>query len=45
VPLWTWCFRAELCTLFEIDPPRSAAVLIEVLGEEFDGVLGCDCFT
>jgi len=45
VLLWTWCFRAELYTLFKIDPTRSADVLIEVLGEEFDGVLGCDCFS
>jgi transposase len=44
VPLWTWCFRAELFTLFRIDPRRSADVLVEVLGREFDGVLGCDCF-
>jgi transposase len=43
--LWTWCFKAELYTLFKIEPSRSADVLIEVLGEEFDGVLGCDCFS
>ena len=43
--MWTWCFRAELYTLFKIDPTRSADVLIEVLGKEFDGVLGCDCFS
>ncbi len=42
---WTWCFRAELYTLFKIDPTRSADVLIEVLGEEFNGVLGCDYFS
>lgn len=42
---WTWCFRAELFTLFKIDPTRSADVLLAVLGEEFDGVLGCDCFS
>ena len=42
--MWTWCFRAELYTLFKIDPHRSADVLIEVLGKEFDGVLGCDYF-
>ena len=45
VLMWTWCFRAELYTLFKIDPTRSADVLIEVLGAEFDGVLGCDCFS
>src|SRR3954463_1579615 len=43
--MWTWCFRAELYTLFKIDPTRSADVLIEVLGEEFNGVLGCDYFS
>ena len=43
--LWTWCFRAGLYTLFKIDPTRSADVLIEVLGKEFNGVLGCDYFS
>jgi transposase len=43
--MWTWCFRASLYTLFRVDPHRSGDVLIEVLGEEFDGVLGCDCFS
>jgi transposase len=42
---WTWCFRAGLYTLFKIDPTRSADVLIDVLGTEFDGVLGCDYFS
>lgn len=42
---WTWCFRAGLYTLFKIDPTRSADVLIDVLGAEFDGVLGCDYFS
>src|SRR3954447_17369592 len=41
----TWCFRAGLYTLFKIDPSRSGVVLIEVLGTEFDGVLGCDYFS
>ena len=42
---WTWCFRAELYTLFKIDATRGGDVLIEVLGTEFDGVLGCDYFS
>jgi transposase len=42
---WTWCFRAELFTLFKIEPSRGSAVLLKVLGEEFDGVLGCDYFS
>jgi hypothetical protein len=43
--LWTWCFRAELFTLFKIDPSRGSDVLIEMLGKEFDGTLGCDYFS
>src|SRR5262245_24791411 len=43
--MWTWCFRAELYTPFKIDPRRSADVLLEVLGQEFDGALGCDHFS
>jgi len=42
---WTWCFRAQLYTLFRIDKSRGSKVLVEVLGEEFNGVLGCDYFT
>jgi transposase len=42
---WTWCFRASLYTLFKIDPTRSGDVLLEVLGDEFNGVLGCDYFS
>ena len=41
---WTWCFRAQLYTLFHIDKSRGSKVLVEVLGEEFQGVLGCDYF-
>jgi transposase len=43
--LWTWCFRASLYTLYRIRPSRGADVLIDVLGEEFDGLLGCDYFS
>lgn len=32
-------------TLFKIDPSRSSQVLLDVLGAEFDGVLGCDYFS
>lgn len=43
--MWTWCFRAPLFTLFKIAPSRGADVLLEVLGKEFDGLLGCDYFS
>lgn len=43
--MWTWCFRAPLYALFKIDPSRGSKVLVEVLGETFAGVLGCDYFS
>lgn len=43
--LWTWCFRAALFTVFKISPSRGSQVLVEVLGREFNGVLGCDYFS
>jgi Transposase IS66 family. len=42
---WTWCFKAELYVLFKIDKSRGSKVLIEVLGKEFDGLIGCDYFS
>ncbi len=36
---------AALYTLFRIDKSRGSKVLVEVLGEEFNGVLGCDYFS
>ncbi len=44
-PWWTWCFRAEWYTLFKIDHSRGSQVLIALLGQEFDGILGCDYFS
>ena len=42
---WTWCFRAPGYTLFRIDKSPGSKVLVEVLGEQFNGVLGCDYFS
>jgi transposase len=42
---WTWCFRADLYTVYQIDPRRSADVLMEALGQDFAGVIGCDYFS
>lgn len=42
---WTWCFRALDYVLFKIDKSRGSQVLIETLGKEFNGVLGCDFFS
>jgi transposase len=42
---WTWCLRAELYTLYRIDAYRNAEVLMDTLGREFAGILGCDYFS
>ena len=42
---WTWVFKAELYVLFKIDKSRGSKVLIDILGKEFDGVIGCDYFS
>jgi transposase len=43
--MWTWCFRAQEFVLFSIQVSRGSEVLIEFLGREFNGVLGCDYFS
>lgn len=42
---WTWVFKADLYVLFKIDKSRGSKVLLDVLGQEFNGVLGCDFFS
>jgi transposase len=42
---WTWCFRGDAYTLFKIADSRGSKVLIDVLGEDFAGVIGCDYFS
>ncbi len=42
---WTWVFKAELYVLFKIHKSRGSKVLVDVLGKQFDGVLGCDYFS
>ncbi len=41
---WTWCFRAPAFALFKITN-RSADILIDLLGDQFQGILGCDCYS
>ncbi len=42
---WTWCFRSNSFTFFHIADTRSSKVLFDLLGEAFDGVIGCDYFS
>jgi transposase len=39
-----WVFTNPEVSVYTIDPTRAHEVAERVLGEEFDGVLGCDCF-
>jgi len=41
---WLWVFTNQAVTVYVIDPTRAHEVAEQVLGAEFDGVLGCDCF-
>jgi hypothetical protein len=34
-----------LYTVFAIDLSRGSDVLVRILGQEFDGLLGCDYFS
>lgn len=43
--MWTWCFRGSDFTVFKIDASRGSGVLLDVLGEEFNGIIGCDYFS
>lgn len=42
---WTWRFRGAQHCVFRVANTRSSRILLEVLGEEFKGVLGCDHFS
>jgi transposase len=41
---WLWVFADAHATLYRIRPSRAHDVVVEVLGEEFGGVLVSDCF-
>jgi transposase len=41
---WLWVFTESEITVYVIDVSRGHEVVEQVLGKEFAGVLGCDCF-
>jgi transposase len=41
---WLWVFTNDDLSVYTIDPTRAHEVVERVLGEDFAGVLGCDCF-
>ena len=42
---WTWCLRAAGFTVFRLDATRAAQVLVDLLGEDFGGILTVDYFS
>jgi transposase len=42
---WLWVAVIALCTFFVVAKNRSADVLVSLLGETFDGVVGSDRYT
>jgi transposase len=39
---WTWCFQRPDYSFFHIDKSRGSKVLFDLLGDEYEGVIGCD---
>lgn len=39
---WTWCFQSPDYSLFHIDKSRGSKVLFDLLGKEYEGIIGCD---
>ena len=39
---WTWCFQMADYSLFHIDKSRGCEVLFAMLGQEYEGIIGCD---
>jgi len=42
---WTWCLRAAGFTVFRIDATRATQVLVDLLGEDFGGLLTVDYYS
>ena len=42
---WTWCLRAAGFTVFRIDATRATQVLVDLLGEDFGGILTVDYYS
>ena len=41
---WLWVFTNDSLSVYTIDPTRAHEVVERILGDDFAGVLGCDCF-
>jgi transposase len=43
-PAWLWVFTNHEVTVYAIDPTRAHEVAERILGQDYQGVVGCDCF-
>jgi len=41
---WLWVFTNDEVSVYVIDPTRAHEVVERILGEDFRGILKCDCF-
>ena len=39
---WTWCCQTPQYSFYHIDKSRGSDVLFELLGQDFNGIIGCD---
>ena len=39
---WTWCLQRPDYSFFHIDKSRGSKVLFDLLGDEYEGIIGCD---
>jgi len=39
---WTWCQQTPEAVFFHISPSRASQVLLDILGEDFSGIVVCD---
>lgn len=42
---WTWCQQTPEAVFFHISPSRASQVLLDILGEDFCGVVVCDYYS
>jgi hypothetical protein len=42
---WTWVFKTKFFCLFKVEKSRGSDVIKKIIGEDFEGVLGCDFFS
>lgn len=42
---WTWCQQTPQAVFFHISGSRGSKVLLDILGEDYDGIITCDYYS